>query len=65
MQGVHKIIQSASWLVHTLSDHLIAARLENLHVEIGSLIRAIASYSFYGNIRTNISYYALLFGSSV
>ena len=41
MRGVHKIIRSALQLAHTLSDHSIAAGLENLHVEIGSLIRDI------------------------
>jgi hypothetical protein len=41
MQVVHKIIRSASRLAHTLGDYSIAARLENLHVEIGSLIRDI------------------------
>jgi hypothetical protein len=41
VRGVHKIIQSASQLAHTLSNYSIAAGLENLHVEIGSLIRDI------------------------
>ena len=41
MRGVHKIIRSASQLAHTLGDYSIAAGLENLHVEIGSLIRDI------------------------
>jgi hypothetical protein len=41
VQGVHKIIWSASWLAHTLGDYSIAAGLENLHVEIRSLIRDI------------------------
>jgi hypothetical protein len=36
VQGVHKIIRSASRLAHTLGDHSIAAGLENLHVEIRS-----------------------------
>jgi hypothetical protein len=39
VQGVYKIIQSALQLVYTLGDYSIAAGLENLHVEIGSLIR--------------------------
>ena len=39
VRGVHKIIRSASRLAHTLGDHSIAAGLENLHVEIGNLIR--------------------------
>jgi len=72
MQGVHKIIWLALRLTHTLSNYLIAAGLENLHVKIRSLIRdiepkrrAIASYSFYRDIRTNISYYTFLFESSV
>jgi len=39
VQGVHKIIRSASQLAHTLGDHSIAAGLENLHVKIRSLIR--------------------------
>jgi hypothetical protein len=41
MQGVHKIIRSASRLAHTLGDYSIATGLENLHVKIGSLIRDI------------------------
>jgi hypothetical protein len=41
VRGVHKIIRSASRLAHTLGDYSIAAGLENLHVEIGSLIRDI------------------------
>jgi predicted GNAT superfamily acetyltransferase len=39
VQGVHKIIWLASRLAHTLSNHLIATRLENLHVKIRSLIK--------------------------
>jgi len=65
VRGVHKIIRSALQLAYTLSDHLIAVGLENLHVKIGSLIREIASHGFYGDIGTDISHYALLFGSSV
>jgi hypothetical protein len=41
MRGVHKIIQSASQLAHTLGDYLIAVGLENLYVKIRSLIRDI------------------------
>jgi hypothetical protein len=41
VRGVHKIIRLVLQLAHTLGDHLIAAGLENLHVEIGSLIRDI------------------------
>jgi len=39
VRRVHKIIRSASRLVH--SDHSRPAGLENLHVGIGSLIRAM------------------------
>ena len=41
MQGVHKIIQSASRLAQTLGDHSRPAGAENLHVGIGSLIRDV------------------------
>jgi len=41
VRGVHKIIRSASPLAHTLGNHSRAAGLENLHVEIGSLIRDV------------------------
>jgi hypothetical protein len=41
VRGVHKIIRLVSQLAHTLSDYLIVVGLENLHVEIGSLIREI------------------------
>jgi hypothetical protein len=38
-RGIHKMIHSASRLAQTLGDHLRAAELENLHLEVGSRIR--------------------------